>query len=121
MNIVKKAITTVAATATVVLCSVIPVTAAVKGDLNSDGVINSLDVALCRRNVLTMFSRGQVNLLSDIDGNGTVQINDIVLLQKYVLGSLKDFPNNSSLTTSTTTTTPASLTTTAVTASNAEA
>ena len=56
------------------------------GDLNGDNRIDSLDVVLCRRAVLNAESSTSVNKLADMDGNGTVQLNDLVLLTIFVLG-----------------------------------
>ena len=120
MNIIKKTAASFAAAAVIAVSSVLPASAAVRGDLNNDGTIDSFDVVLCRRNIITMFSGGQTDLLADIDGNGSIQINDLVLLQKYVLGTIKEFPQTTTAVTTTTTTTSAPVVTTTVTTPNGD-
>ena len=58
----------------------------ITGDLNGDSIINSLDVALCRREILNAESSTSVNKRADMDGDGKVQLNDLVLLTSFVLG-----------------------------------
>lgn len=120
MNIIKKTAASFAAAAAITVSSVLPASAAVRGDLNNDGTIDAFDVVLCRRNIITMFSGGQTDLLADIDGNGSIQINDLVLLQKYVLGTIKEFPQTTTAVTTTTTTTSAPVVTTTVTTPNGD-
>ena len=90
-----------AAAAVLAVGSAASAIAATTGDLNNDGVIDSFDLVLCRKNLITMFLGGQADMLGDIDGNGSIQINDLVLLQKYVLGSIKEFPQASAATATT--------------------
>ena len=56
------------------------------GDLNGDNRIDSLDVALCRRELLSAESSTNVNKLADMDGNGRIELNDLVLITAFVLG-----------------------------------
>ncbi len=105
MNIIKKATAALTAAAVLAVCSAMPAIAATTGDLNKDGVIDSFDLILCRKNLITMFSGGQADMLGDIDGNGSIQINDLVLLQRYLLGSIKEFPHTTNITMTITTTT----------------
>jgi glucuronoarabinoxylan endo-1,4-beta-xylanase len=92
--------------------------AALQGDTNNDGRIDSLDVVKCRKALLNSFSGGSVDRLTDIDGNGATEINDLVLLTRYVLGKTKVFPQTSQ--TTTTTTTYSQTTTTTTTYTNGE-
>lgn len=90
-----KLLKTIAALAASVVCAagaVLTSAAALKGDLNNDGSIDTFDVVLSRENVVQMFTGGQVNMLGDVDGDGQIQINDLVLLSKYVLGEIREFP-----------------------------
>ncbi|MCR4795833.1 MAG: hypothetical protein K5898_11855 [Ruminococcus sp.] len=120
MNIIKKATAALTSAAVLAVGSAMPAIAANKGDLNNDGVIDSFDLILCRKNLITMFSGGQADMLGDIDGNGSIQINDLVLLQKYVLGSIKEFPQTTTTTTTVTTTTSAPVTTTTTTVNSGD-
>lgn len=65
MNIIKKTAASLAAAAAIAVSSALPASAAVRGDLNNDGTIDSFDVVLCRRNIITMFSGGQTDLLAE--------------------------------------------------------
>jgi glucuronoarabinoxylan endo-1,4-beta-xylanase len=104
MNIIQKATPALTAATVLAVCTAMTAIAATTGDLNKDGVIDSFDLILCRKNLITMFSGGQADMLDDIDGNDSIQINDLVLLQKYVLGSIKEFPQTTNTTTTITTT-----------------
>lgn len=86
MNIVKKATAALTAAAVFAACSAMPAIAATTGDLNKDGVIDSFDLILCRKNLIIMFSGGQADMLGDIDG-------------------IKEFPHPTNTTTTITTTT----------------
>ena len=125
MNI-KKTAAAVTAAAVMAVSSAMSATAATTGDLNNDGVIDSFDLVLCRKNLITMFSGGQTDMLGDIDGNGSIQVNDLVLLQRYVLGSVKELPTSTATTTAattfstTTTTSSATAVTTTTTVSNGD-
>ena len=105
MDIFKKTAAAFTAAAVLAVGSAMPAAATTTGDLNSDGVIDSFDLVLCRKNLITMFSGGQADMLGDIDGNGSIQINDLVLLQRYVLGSIKELPQTTATTVTTTTAT----------------
>ncbi|EWM54497.1 dockerin type I repeat-containing protein [Ruminococcus flavefaciens] len=58
----------------------------VTGDLNGDKIIDSLDVALCRRELLRSENGEEFNKFADMDKNGKLQVNDLVLLTRFVLG-----------------------------------
>ena len=96
--------------------------AEVTGDVNSDGRVDVFDLVLCRRGVINMFSGGQVDPHTDIDGDGQTQINDLVLLSQFLLGEKTKLPQvttetttaaSSEKTTASTTTEAAVTTTTA--------
>ena len=92
MNSIKK---TAAAVLSAALCSlgvILPAAAAVRGDLNGDSKVNGYDSILCRRALVNMFSGGSVDPKADVDGNGMVNVNDVVLITQYVLGRITEFP-----------------------------
>lgn len=92
MNSIKK---TAAAVLSAALCSlgvILPAAAAVRGDLNGDSKVNGYDAILCRRALVNMFSGGSVDPKADVDGNGMVNVNDVVLITQYVLGRITEFP-----------------------------
>ncbi len=56
------------------------------GDLNGDNRVDSLDIVLIRREILSTYANNSVNKLADIDGDGEIKINDLVLITDFVLG-----------------------------------
>ncbi len=64
-----------------------------RGDISNDGIIDVFDVILMRKTIVES-TTSQFNCgAADIDGNGKLAMNDIVLLSKYVLGKLKVLPD----------------------------
>lgn len=63
----------------------------IKGDINSDGIINVLDVVEGRKGLINGFNSKEKSKSADADGNGKYEINDLVLIQKYVLGIIDSF------------------------------
>ncbi|MCM1474385.1 MAG: endo-1,4-beta-xylanase, partial [Muribaculaceae bacterium] len=62
------------------------------GDINSDGLINSFDMVLARKGLVSGFSDSTEKLSADVDQNGEYNINDAVLIQKFILGQINEFP-----------------------------
>ncbi|MDE6665699.1 MAG: glycoside hydrolase family 43, partial [Ruminococcus sp.] len=62
------------------------------GDINSDGVINSFDMVLARNGLINGFSESSEKLSADVDQNGEYNISDAVLIQKFILGQINEFP-----------------------------
>jgi hypothetical protein len=56
------------------------------GDLNGDMRVDSFDVLLFRRRLVNAGDERSVDMLADMDGNGKVQVNDLVILSNFVLG-----------------------------------
>ena len=91
-----------------------------RGDISNDGIIDVFDVILMRK-AITESMTSQYNCkAADIDGNGKIAVNDIVLLSKYVLGKSKSLPDvvTTNATTTVKTTINPEVTTTAVTKPN---
>ncbi len=63
----------------------------VKGDINGDGVLDSLDLIQYRKSFIEQNNLRMLPRRADIDGDGNVLINDMVLLRKYLLGTEKEF------------------------------
>jgi len=61
------------------------------GDLNSDGIINVIDLALMKRNFTKGFSDKTTEKASDVDGDGKVTASDIAMVQKYVGKKITSF------------------------------
>lgn len=77
----------------------------INGDLNSDGVINVFDLIIARRALFSIPSPDISTDITDVDGDGFFAVNDIVVLNKFLLGRVKSFPKATATTTTTTTTT----------------
>lgn len=82
-----------------------PAAKLVVGDINSDSVINVYDLILERKELINSFTGASLNKAADIDGNGSINVNDLVLLSKFVLGEIDKFPVVTTTTTKPTTTT----------------
>ncbi len=67
----------------------------IPGDINSDGCIDSFDVIAGRKGIINGLSGIAAKKAADVDGNGSFQINDLVLIHKFVLGEKKDFDGES--------------------------
>ncbi len=63
------------------------------GDVNSDGVINAIDLSLAKIGFRKeAFSSKIAELAADVDQNGTVTEADILWIQQYVLGVTDEYP-----------------------------
>lgn len=86
------------------------------GDLNGDKVIDAFDVVLERQAIINMFAGTKTPPpAADINSDGKVGMDDLVLLSKYVLAKIDKFPD-APVTTTTTKTTAAPQQTTTTTA-----
>ncbi len=92
MNFFKRAAAIISASAICALSTLMPASAAVRGDINDDGKVNVYDVILCRRAIVNMYAGEYVDPRTDIDGNGSTNVNDLVLLLNFVLGRSTSFP-----------------------------
>ncbi|MDO4864727.1 MAG: carbohydrate binding domain-containing protein, partial [Ruminococcus sp.] len=89
-------------------------TGLMKGDFCADKVIDTFDLVAGRQALLKYMSGSTSGFnmdTADVDGDGAFAINDLVVLSKYILGQIKEFPK-STATTTTTTRTPETTTTT---------
>ncbi|MCQ2459239.1 MAG: endo-1,4-beta-xylanase [Ruminococcus sp.] len=69
-------------------------TASNLGDINADGVINAVDVALGRNRLIKGITDSAEKKAADVDRSGKYEINDLVLIQEYVLGKISEFPRS---------------------------
>lgn len=68
-------------------------TNSLKGDVNSDGKVNSLDYMLVRKHILrisTLTSAQQK--LADVNGDNNVSTADYIFIKKIILGTAQDVP-----------------------------
>lgn len=62
------------------------------GDINFDGVINGFDIIFAKRGLINGFSDNIAALAADVNQDGEYNAADAVLLQKYILGKITEFP-----------------------------
>ena len=86
----------------------------IRGDFNGDERVDIFDLVLARKSLVSYTSGSAtdtVMTVADIDCDGEFAVNDIVMLSKFILGKVKEFPEPI-VTTTTTTATPVTTTTT---------
>lgn len=72
--------------------SLFEVISGIKGDVNSDGLVNALDAALLSRHLLGITYLTDVNLVNaDVNSDGQVSDADLKLLKEFVLGKVTSF------------------------------
>ena len=64
------------------------------GDVNSDGRINSLDMIAARKLLVAGSKDAELVKLADVDRSTEYEVNDLVLIQQYILGKVTEFPDN---------------------------
>ena len=65
----------------------------VLGDIDFDGAVTGFDMVLARKGIISGgFSDTLTKKAADVDQSGKFEINDIVLLQQFLLGNIKQFP-----------------------------
>lgn len=62
------------------------------GDINSDGCINVFDYIIAKRGLVNGFSKSSEKVLADVDQNEDFNVDDIILIQKFILGQINEFP-----------------------------
>lgn len=62
-----------------------------KGDLDGDNRIDVFDMIGMRRKYLEAVLYGEYDSRADVNDDGEVNVADMVMLQKYILGAAKDF------------------------------
>ena len=66
-----------------------------KGDVNSDGDVNSLDFGLYRQYLvgkIKNFNLENPIEVADLDGNGSIDSIDFAYMRKYLVGAISKFP-----------------------------
>ncbi|MDE7363940.1 MAG: endo-1,4-beta-xylanase [Ruminococcus sp.] len=64
------------------------------GDVNKDGKIDVFDMVSALKCYTGTLKDADAVKLADVDQSGKLEVNDLVLLQDYILGKIKEFPNN---------------------------
>ena len=62
------------------------------GDINSDGVIDVFDLGLAKRGIVKGFPSARAELAADVDESGTVEVTDLIALQKFIHHQITQFP-----------------------------
>ncbi len=70
-----------------------PAPVIIMGDINGDGKINTFDLVSARHGLTDGFEDDYEKISADTDRDGEVNINDLVLLNGYVLGKTTTFPD----------------------------
>ena len=65
----------------------------IRGDLDNDGRINIFDLSLERNAIINSSSDDSYSPAADIDGDGKIAVNDLVLLSQYIHGKITKFPS----------------------------
>jgi len=66
----------------------------VKGDIDMDSRITVADMVLMKNGILSGFTGKAAESNADVDNSGTANAEDAVNLQKYLLGVISEFPDN---------------------------
>ena len=65
----------------------------IRGDLNNDSKVNIFDLVLEKQTIINDGSRDVASPAADVDGDGMVAVNDLVLLSQYIHGKITKFPS----------------------------
>ena len=64
----------------------------IRGDVNSDGVINAADLSLAKQVITGKLTDSTAKRAADVDQSGTPDATDAGLLRDYILSKIKEFP-----------------------------
>ena len=64
----------------------------IRGDLDNDGKITIFGLSLERNAIINSSSGDSYSPAADVDGDGMVAVNDLVLLSQYIHGKITKFP-----------------------------
>jgi len=64
------------------------------GDVNFDGVVDCFDLTLARKGLTNGFDSAAAKVASDVDQSGVTDVNDLQLIQDFVLARITEFPIN---------------------------
>ena len=68
------------------------------GDITDDNVIDCFDIVLARRGLISGFASARQKIAADVDRSGKIEINDVLLMRKFVLRQITEFPDNTPIT-----------------------
>lgn len=64
----------------------------IPGDINFDGIVDSFDLVLARKGHINGFDSTAAQVAADVDQSGVYDETDLALLQDFILGRIKEFP-----------------------------
>ena len=64
----------------------------IPGDVNFDGVINAMDLALAKRGIVNGFAEKAAEIAADVNMDKTVDGTDAALIQAFLLQTIPEFP-----------------------------
>ncbi|NLT09801.1 MAG: hypothetical protein GXY08_09885 [Ruminococcus sp.] len=67
------------------------------GDVDLNGSIDAFDLTTLRQGILYGIFSERSRLAADVDGDGSVKVNDLVLLQSYLMGRVSSFADSAAL------------------------
>ena len=62
------------------------------GDLNSDNVINAIDLCLAKYGASYGFDSKRYEIAADVDQSGTVDVTDLKLIRDFLFAKITEFP-----------------------------
>ncbi|MBR6385602.1 MAG: family 43 glycosylhydrolase [Ruminococcus sp.] len=65
-----------------------------KGDINCDGCIDVFDLIEARKGLDGGFTNAMFESAADVDNSGVFELSDAELIQDFILGKIKEFPDN---------------------------
>ena len=63
-----------------------------KGDIDYDGSIDSMDIILARKGLISEIKDKATLKAADADSNGVFELNDLLLISQFVSGKITEFP-----------------------------
>ena len=64
----------------------------IRGDLNEDGRIDGVDLALIRRGLTAGFADSYAEIAADVNQDTQITVAEAVLIQNYLIGRIREFP-----------------------------
>lgn len=64
----------------------------IRGDLNEDGRIDGVDLALIRRGLTAGFADSYSEIAADVNQDTQITVAEAVLIQNYLIGRIREFP-----------------------------